>query len=92
MASGLAVFPLVYWESTWKFLIAAVTYGIVVSIAGGSSRHWDVGNIANVSPKNGQKTVIFQFFFDFLKTVHTIRTKISRVILHHIMVLLVQFH
>ena len=38
-------------------------------------------------PKNGQKTVIFRLFSIFSKTVHTIRTKFSPVILHHIRVL-----
>ena len=43
-------------------------------------------------PKNGQKTVIFRLFSVFSKTVHTIRTKFSTVILHHIRVLYVQWH
>ena len=48
----------------------------------------DVRNIA----KNGQKTAIFRLFSIFSKTVHTIRTKFSTVILHHIRVLYVQWH
>ena len=43
-------------------------------------------------PKNGQKTVNFRFFPIFSENVHTIRTKISTVILHHVMVLYGQFH
>ena len=43
-------------------------------------------------PKNGQKTAIFRLFSIFSKTVHTIRTKFSTVILHHIRVLYVQWH
>ena len=31
------------------------------------SYHWNVRNIAKISQKNGQKTVIFHFFFDFFK-------------------------
>ena len=54
---------------------------------------WDVRNIAKISPKNGQKTEpLFDFFSIFSKTVHTIRTKVSTVILHHIRVLYVQWH
>ena len=53
---------------------------------------WDVRNIAKISPKMAQKQSFFDFFSIFLKTVHTIRTKFSTVILHHIMVLYVQFH
>ena len=44
------------------------------------------------SPKNGQKTAIFRLFSIFSKTDHTIRTKFSTVILHHIRVLYVQWH
>ena len=40
-------------------------------------------------PKNSHFSI---FFSIFSKTVHTIRTKFSSVILHHIMVLYVQFH
>ena len=43
-------------------------------------------------PKNGQKTAIFRLFLIFSKTVHTIRTKFSTVILHHSRVLYVQWH
>ena len=42
--------------------------------------------------QNGQKTTIFQLFSIFSKTVHTIRTKFSTVILHHFRVLYVQWH
>ena len=56
------------------------------------SNGWDVRNIAKISPKKAKKTAIFLTFFDFLKTVHTIRTKFSTVILHHIRVLYVQWH
>ena len=47
---------------------------------------WDVRNISKINPKMAKK-VIFRFFSDFPKTVHTIRTKFCTVILHHIMVL-----
>ena len=53
-----------------------------------NSYGWDVRNMVKIS----QKTVIFRFFSIFSKTVDTIRTKFSTVILHHIMVLYVQFH
>ena len=53
---------------------------------------WDVRNIAKISPKMAKKQPFFEFFSIFSKTVHTIRTKFSTVILHHIMVLYVQFH
>ena len=43
-------------------------------------------------PENGQKTAIFRLFSIFSKTVHTIRTKFSTVILHHIRFLYVQWH
>ena len=43
-------------------------------------------------PKNVQKTAIFRVFSIFSKTVHTIRTKFSTDILHHIRVLYVQWH
>ena len=43
-------------------------------------------------PKNGQKTAIFRLFSIFSKTVQTIRTKFSTVILHHIRVLYVHWH
>ena len=53
---------------------------------------WDVRNIAKISPKMAKKTAIFRLFSIFSKTVHTIRTKFSAVILHHIRVLYVQWH
>ena len=53
---------------------------------------WDVRNIAKISPKKGQETAIFRLFPSFSKTVHTIRTKFSTVILHHNRVLCVQWH
>ena len=52
---------------------------------------WDVRNIAKISPKMAKKA-IFRLFSIFSKTVHTIRTKFSTVILHHIRVLYVQWH
>ena len=51
---------------------------------------WDVRNSQNL-PKNGQKTAIFRLFSIFSKTDHTIRTKFSTDILHHIRVLYVQW-
>ena len=62
-----------------------------------ASKSYDlnVRNIAKFSPKmakNSTKTVIFRLFSIFSKTVYTIRTKLSTVILHHIRVLYVQWH
>ena len=59
------------------------------------SYDWNVRNIAKISPKMAKispKTAIFRLFSIFSKTVHTIRTKFSTVILHHIRVLYVQWH
>ena len=59
------------------------------------SYDWNVRNIAKIIPKmakNSPKTAIFRLFSVFSKTVHTIRTKFSTVILHHIKVLYVQWH
>ena len=59
------------------------------------SYHWNVRNIAKISPKMAKvspKTAIFRLFLIFSKTVDTIRTKFSRVILHHTRVLYVQWH
>ena len=53
-----------------------------------NSYGFDVRNIAKSSPKMAKKSR----FSIFSKTVHTIRTKISTVILHHIRVLYVQWH
>ena len=52
----------------------------------------DVRNTAKISPKMAKKHPFFDFFSVFSKTVHTIRTKFSTVILHHIRVLYVQWH
>ena len=51
---------------------------------------WDVTDIAKISPKMAKKQSFFIFFSIFSKTVHTIQTKFSTVILHHIMVLFVE--
>ena len=53
---------------------------------------WDVRNIAKISPKKAKKRSFFDFFSIFSKTVHTIRTKFSTVILHHIRVLYLHWH
>ena len=53
---------------------------------------WDVRNRAKISPKMAKKQPFFDFFLIFSKTVHTIRTKFSTVILHHSRVLYVQWH
>ena len=45
-----------------------------------------------LAQKMAKKTAIFRLFSIFSKTVHTIRTKFSTVILHHIRVLYVQWH
>ena len=55
------------------------------------SHGWDVRNIAKINPKMAKKQPSFDFFSIFSKTLHTIRTKFSTVILHHNMVLCVQF-
>ena len=52
---------------------------------------WDARNSAKISPKMA-KRAIFRLFSLFSKTVHTIRTKFSTFILHHIRVLYVQWH
>ena len=52
---------------------------------------WDVRNIAKISPKMAKKQPFFDFF-RFSQKLHTIRTKFSTVILHHIRVLYVQWH
>ena len=53
---------------------------------------WDVRNIAKNSPNMAKKQPFFDFFSILSKTDHTIRTKFSTVILHHIRVLYVQWH
>ena len=52
---------------------------------------WDVRNIAKISPKMAKKQPFFDFF-RFSQKLHTIRTKFSTVILHHIRVLYVEWH
>ena len=52
-----------------------------------NSYGWDVRNIAKISPKMAKKS----HFLIFSKTVRTIRTKFSTVILHFIMVLFCAF-
>ena len=52
------------------------------------SYDWNVRNIAKISPK----IALFRLFSIFSKTVHTIQTKVSTVILHHTRVLYVQWH
>ena len=59
------------------------------------SYDWNVRNIAKIIPKMAKispKSAIFQLFSIFSKTVHTIQTKVSTVILHHNRVLYVQWH
>ena len=51
---------------------------------------WYVRNIAKTSPKKAKNSHFSIFFSIFSKTVHTIRTKLSTVILHNIRVLYVQ--
>ena len=51
----------------------------------------DVRNIAKISPKMAKKQPFFDFF-RFSQKLHTIRTKFSTFILHHIKVLFVQWH
>ena len=55
------------------------------------SYDWVVRNIAKISPKMAEKQQFFDFF-RFSQKLHTIRTKFSTVILHHIRVLYVQWH
>ena len=50
------------------------------------SYDWTVRNIAKISQKmakNSPKTAVFRHFSIFSKTVHTIRTKFSRVFIDH---------
>ena len=59
------------------------------------SYDWNVKNIAKISPKMARissKSAIFRLFSIFSKTDHTIGTKFSTVILHHIRVLYMQMH
>ena len=56
------------------------------------SYDWNARNIAKFTSKMAKKTAIFRIFSIFSKTLHTVRTKFSTVILHHIMVLRVQGH
>ena len=49
-----------------------------------NSYGWDVRNRAKINPKMAKKQLLFDFFRFFAKTVHTIRTKISTVILYTI--------
>ena len=56
---------------------------------------WNVRNIAKISIKMAKvspTTAIFRLFSIFSKTVHTLRTNVSTVILHRIRVLYVQWH
>ena len=53
---------------------------------------WDARNIAKISTKMAKKQSFFDFFRFSQKPVHTIQTKISTVILHHVRVLYVQWH
>ena len=57
-----------------------------------NSYGWDVKNLAKISPKMAKKLPFFDVFSIFSKTVHSIRTKFSTVVLHHIRVLYVQWH
>ena len=56
------------------------------------SYDWDVRNIAKIRPKVAKKRSFFNIFPIFSKTVLTIQTKFSTVLLHHNMVLYAQFH
>ena len=47
---------------------------------------------SQISPKMAKKQSFLDFFSIFSKTVHTIQSKFSTVILHHTTVLLMQFH
>ena len=53
-----------------------------------------VGDVRNIAKINIQmaKKVIFRLYSNFSKTVHTIRTKFSTVILHYIRVLFVEWY
>ena len=52
---------------------------------------WNLRNVAKISPKM-TKNSHFLTFSIYSKTVHTIRTEFSKVFLHHIRVLCVQWH
>ena len=69
---------------------SSLYYGPLCAMAS-KSYGWDVRNVAKISPKMA-KNSDFSTFSIFSKTVHTIRTKFSTVILHHIRVLYVQWH
>ena len=53
---------------------------------------WNVRNVAKFEPKMTEKKNIFWTIFDFLETVHTIRTSFSTVMPHHNRVLYMQKH
>ena len=55
------------------------------------SYDWNVRDITKISPIMAKK-LNFHFFSIFLRTVHTIRTKFSTVILHHSMVYMCNFN
>ena len=56
------------------------------------SYYWNVRNRAKNSPKMTKKQSFFSFFSIFSRTVHAIQTKFFTVVLHHNIVLYVQFH
>ena len=59
------------------------------------SYDWNLRNIAKIRPKIAKispKRTISRLFSIFSQTVHTIRTKFSTVVLHHVRVLYVQWH
>ena len=70
----------------------STTKGAPACAKASKSYIWDVRNTAKITPKMAKKQPFFDFFSLFSKSVHTIRTKFSTVILHHIRVLYVQWH
>ena len=81
-------------SSFMKFCSHSTPKGAPAYAKASKSYDWNVRNIAKISPKmakNSPKHPFSIFFSIFSKTVHTIRTKFFTVILHHIMVLYMQF-
>ena len=77
-------------RSNEYFYSYSTPYESPICAMASKSYGWDVRNIAKITPKMAKKQPFFDFFRFSQKTVHTIRTKFSTVILQHIRVLYVQ--
>ena len=55
------------YDSNENFYSYSTPYESPICAMASKSYGWDVRNIAKISPKMAKKTVIFRFFFDFLK-------------------------